>query len=177
MAKTMGCHNLAGAVPRSHPRDHRGAVAVEFGLVLPLLVMLMLGVVTFGLAYDAKLSLTNGVREGSRFGAALPSEAGWATDVVDRTTEVLFSPGDPTGLVICAKLVSGEVGNPTIAASSCSIVDGEPPLPAGVDAADCVVKVWAQRPATLNILVAQWDILLGAQSVSYYERMPCGPTT
>ena len=33
--------------------------------------MLLLGMVTAGLAYNKKLAITNGVREGSRYGATL----------------------------------------------------------------------------------------------------------
>jgi hypothetical protein len=146
---------------------------VEFALVLPLLVMLMLGIVTFGHAFDDKLSLTNGVREGSRFGASLPSHTGWQTEVVDRTRQLLFSSGTPAGLVICASLVDST--DTDVYASSCSLPAGsEPPLPEGVEEGGCVVKVWARRPARLDILLAQWDIDLTAQSVSLYERTPCG---
>ncbi len=49
--------------------DERGAVAVEFALVLPVLVMLLLGITTAGLSYSHAIGLTNAVREGSRFGA------------------------------------------------------------------------------------------------------------
>lgn len=54
---------------RTTPRccvDERGAVAVEFALVLPLLVMLVTGIIQFGLYYNAKLTLTHAVREGAR---------------------------------------------------------------------------------------------------------------
>ena len=49
--------------------DERGAVAVEFALVLPLLVMLLLGIATTGLSYTHAIGVTNAVREGARFGA------------------------------------------------------------------------------------------------------------
>jgi Flp pilus assembly protein TadG len=45
---------------------------VEFALVFPVLMLLLLGMVTAGFAYNQKLAITNGVREGSRFGATLP---------------------------------------------------------------------------------------------------------
>lgn len=44
---------------------------VEFALLLPLLMMILLGMFTGGLAWNRKLAVTNGVREGSRFGATL----------------------------------------------------------------------------------------------------------
>lgn len=39
---------------------------VEFALVLPLLVLLVFGIIEFGRAYNAKVSLTGAVREGAR---------------------------------------------------------------------------------------------------------------
>lgn len=49
----------------------RGAALVEFAVIMPLLVMLVLGLFSGGLAYNKQLAVTNGVREGSRYGATL----------------------------------------------------------------------------------------------------------
>lgn len=46
--------------------DERGAVAVEFALLLPLLIMLVMGVIEFGRGYNATIELTGAVREGAR---------------------------------------------------------------------------------------------------------------
>ncbi|HET8614524.1 MAG TPA: TadE/TadG family type IV pilus assembly protein [Actinomycetales bacterium] len=54
-------------VHRSRGTDpHAGAVAVEFALVLPVLLMLVFGIIDFGRAYNAKISLTQAAREGAR---------------------------------------------------------------------------------------------------------------
>lgn len=48
-------------------RNHeRGAVAVEFAILLPLLLMLVLGTIEFGRAYNAQITLTNAARDGVR---------------------------------------------------------------------------------------------------------------
>ncbi|WP_371131033.1 TadE/TadG family type IV pilus assembly protein [Arthrobacter sp. SDTb3-6] len=39
---------------------------MEFALVLPLLIMLILGILEFGLAYNAQITVTNAAREGVR---------------------------------------------------------------------------------------------------------------
>jgi Flp pilus assembly protein TadG len=44
----------------------KGAVAVEFALVLPILLVLLFGLIDFGLAYTAKSTLTHATREGVR---------------------------------------------------------------------------------------------------------------
>jgi Flp pilus assembly protein TadG len=49
-----------------HTENERGAVAVELALILPVLVMLVFGIIEFGRAYNAKIALTQAVREGAR---------------------------------------------------------------------------------------------------------------
>jgi Flp pilus assembly protein TadG len=46
----------------------QGAAAVEFALVLPLFIVLLFGVVEFGLIMDAKGIITHASREGARYG-------------------------------------------------------------------------------------------------------------
>lgn len=43
-----------------------GAAAIEMALVLPILLVLVFGIVDFGRAYNAKVSLTQAAREGAR---------------------------------------------------------------------------------------------------------------
>jgi Flp pilus assembly pilin Flp len=50
-------------------RDERGAAAVEFALVLPFLLALIVGVVEVGRGWDAKLDLSGAAREGARAAA------------------------------------------------------------------------------------------------------------
>ena len=58
-------------------RSERGAVAVEFAILLPLLLMLVLGTIEFGRAYNAQITLTNAARDGVRVMAIAndPAEA------------------------------------------------------------------------------------------------------
>jgi Flp pilus assembly protein TadG len=62
----------------SRERD-RGAVAVEFALLLPLLLLLVFGIVDFGRALNAQVTLTQAAREGARL------EALGQPNVVSRT--------------------------------------------------------------------------------------------
>lgn len=49
----------------STPRD-RGAVAVEFAILLPVLILLLFGIVDFGRAINAQITITQAAREGAR---------------------------------------------------------------------------------------------------------------
>lgn len=48
----------------------RGAVLMEAALVVPLLLMLLIGIVWFGRAYNAWQTMTRAAREGARFASA-----------------------------------------------------------------------------------------------------------
>jgi Flp pilus assembly protein TadG len=50
-------------------RDDRGAAAVEFALVLPLLVLLIVGMIQFGFVFNAYITVTHAAREGARMAA------------------------------------------------------------------------------------------------------------
>jgi len=47
----------------------RGASAVEFAIILPVLIMLVFGIVQFGVAFNKYISLTHAAREGARLAA------------------------------------------------------------------------------------------------------------
>ena len=52
-------------------KDQNGGAAVEFALILPLLIFLLFGIVEFGLLQYNKLILTNASREGARAGVVM----------------------------------------------------------------------------------------------------------
>src|SRR5690606_9647906 len=64
----------------------RGAALVEMALILPLLLMLLLGIVSAGLAYNHQLALTHATREAGRHAATLPvdSMSNWLATVEAR---------------------------------------------------------------------------------------------
>ena len=51
---------------RSRLRDERGASAVEFGMIVPLLLVLLLGIIEFGHAFQVQGTLSAAAREGVR---------------------------------------------------------------------------------------------------------------
>jgi Flp pilus assembly protein TadG len=53
---------------RGGARD-RGAAAVEFALLLPLLLLIVFGLIDFGRALNAQITLTQAAREGARLDA------------------------------------------------------------------------------------------------------------
>jgi Flp pilus assembly protein TadG len=49
-------------------RTESGAAAVEFALVAPILIILVFGVISFGIIFGQQLALGNAAREASRYG-------------------------------------------------------------------------------------------------------------
>jgi hypothetical protein len=154
-------------------RDDRGAVAVEFVLVLPLLLVLLFGLTTAGLAYSDHLSATNAVREAARYGAAadISSGSSWASSVRDRVKQVYFNEGvTVTDDQICVQLVQAGVATPyaQLTGANCGTA---PVLPANMAPGSCAVLVWMQRPETIQLLVfPSLDFDIHAESVAYYGR-------
>lgn len=56
-------------------RSERGAVAVEFAILAPVLIVLLMGIMEFGRAYNAQVSLTDAAREGVRVMAISNNQA------------------------------------------------------------------------------------------------------
>ena len=57
--------------PARRPRQHndRGAAAVELALVLPILLMLLFAIITFGFLLAQKLAIDSAARQAARYGA------------------------------------------------------------------------------------------------------------
>lgn len=66
----LGMHLLSQL---SQLRGVAGAALIEFAVVLPLLVVLVVGIFDFGGAFNLKQELSNAAREGATFGASQPT--------------------------------------------------------------------------------------------------------
>jgi Flp pilus assembly protein TadG len=66
---------------RIHLRQERGQSVAEFALVLPLMMLILLGIVQFGMVFKQYITLTDAVREGARKAAVARHRA-------DRTSYV-----------------------------------------------------------------------------------------
>lgn len=150
--------------PGANDGADRGASLVEFAIVLPVLVMLLLGMISSGVAYNQKLDLASAAREGARYGATLPStqtfSSGYATPntweygirqyVVDR------SSGSLTTAQVCVSLVEGAtpsvVGGHTTdpGGQPCVASDAYPSYNASTDRGRRV-QVFVSRPGKIDL--------------------------
>lgn len=89
----------------------RGAAAVEFALIVPLLLSLVLGVIDFGIAFGQNISIQGAAREAARQGVTqgdVIASAGQARGSLDGTKlQVKFtvdsSAGAPGVMAVCLR--------------------------------------------------------------------------
>src|SRR5262245_34328126 len=97
---------------RNTGRSESGASAVEFALLLPLLMMVLFGVIEFGLALHQQSILTNASREGARLGIVQSIPAitnGQINAAIDTyLTGSGISPGNVTRSIVAG----GATGTP-----------------------------------------------------------------
>ena len=60
-------------------RRQRGQSLIEMALAVPILLLILAAVVDLGRVIDAYISITNGVREGARYGSLHPTDPGTIT--------------------------------------------------------------------------------------------------
>ena len=96
------------------PRD-TGAAAVELALVLPILMLLVMGIIDFGMAYNRQISLTASAREGARWLAL------HATDQTGAVTRTIDSgPVSPVLATADVTLCTGPAGGTCTTGASCA---------------------------------------------------------
>ena len=120
---------------RRYLRDERGASAVEFGMILPVLLVLVLGIVEFGHAFQVQGTLSAAAREGARR-MALQNDAAEARDVVREAAGSL---------------------SPAITDEQISIDPASCPVAAGTDT-DVVVTIEYPMPFLTGFFGASVDI-------------------
>lgn len=171
----MGGDRRHNGVLNGSSRD-RGAALVEMALVLPLLLMLLLGIVSAGLAYNHQLALTHAAREAGRFGATLPVDNmnTWlatveARAIADATGSL--NAGTP-GRYTCVAYVhpngsspgpqTARIENGTVTTGATCFNDGRP-------GDERRVQVVVRRFSDLNALLFQTTLTLDAQAVNRFE--------
>src|SRR4051794_18662452 len=97
---------------RKRLRSESGASAVEFALLLPVLMMILFGIIEFGMALYRQAILTNASREGARLGIVL-SVPPITTAMINAAIDTyLTSAGITPGTVSRTIVAGGVTGTP-----------------------------------------------------------------
>ncbi len=165
----------------------RGAALVELAFALPLVMMLILGMVSAGIAFNHQLALTHTAREGGRYAATLPvtnfgSIDLWLAEIinqaVDDSTGSLDDgvPGQyicvayvhPNGILDTDKTTKRIIENSVLADAVIgeSCFDDDPGL---VKLGQRRVQILVRRDTDFNVLVFSSTLTLDAEAVSRFE--------
>lgn len=162
--------------------DEKGAQLLEFAFILPILLSLLFGIITGGVAFSHNLSIDNAARETARYGATLPVDGdlpGWLNQLADvaisSATGTLDDGQD--GREVCVayvfpngthahdqtrSLTEDAAGNRTVSSTAC-LNDGRP-------GSERRVQVVVQRDTDLIVFYFSKTVNLEGQSVARFER-------
>jgi len=166
---------------RAH--DDRGAAVVEFALVLPVLMILLLGMISGATAWNQSQALGQGSRVAARFASTFPLPAtdpemdDWLDDIIDRSVAASEGAMDAgvEGRVVCVAFVDPAGTAPDETASR--RMDAAGSRTSGTD--ECFddgqgdvarrVQVVLERTGTLDIGFRRQDLDLRREVVYRYE--------
>ena len=182
MTKT-GAESAMWAKLARRIREEQGAQLVEFAFVLPLLLVILMGIITGGIAFNRNISVDNAARESARYGATLPVESGmhtWLNDVAD--VAIRSASGDLDdgiqGRAVCVAYVYPDGGDPddrtsrilvnsagvrTISVGSTCFADGRPND-------ERRVQVQLARESDLILVLWGRTLTLQGESTVRFER-------
>lgn len=90
----------------------RGANAIEFALILPIFVTLMMGVIEYSWFFFQRSTVVNAVRDGCRAGAVIPPNDDYETEAISAMDQILAQGGvDCSASDISCTLEADEPGD------------------------------------------------------------------
>jgi Flp pilus assembly protein TadG len=119
-----------GASRRRSARG-RGQALVEFALVIPIFLLLVAGMIDFGLGLNASITVSNAAREGARLGVV---------------TKLTASGSDFAGTVNAR--VASVLGSGLVSGATTTITCERPPVPPATAPTACVFATGQIDPPT-----------------------------
>lgn len=133
-------------------RSERGASMVEFAIVAPLLLLLVMGMVEYGLAFKARLTIASASREGARVGSSAGTDASADYYILQAVETALSGAIDRSK--ITEVVVQKPGGSPSTAYRPVATVCGWNPCPKFGDPSYSVPN-W--NPASRSVSIATLD--------------------
>jgi Flp pilus assembly protein TadG len=169
-------HSRAARGLQDQQRE-RGAVLVEFAIIMPLLLGLVFGMISFGIWYNNKLNLSTAAREGARYGATLPlagygSTNAWLDAVAGATVGAaggLIGPTVSSRYTCVAFVDSG--GTTSRRVDSGGSVSYSTGTSCYIDSlgSESRVQVVAQRSGTINAVLFNKAVTTSGRAVARFE--------
>jgi Flp pilus assembly protein TadG len=156
----------------------RGAVLVEFAMIMPLLLGLVLGMISFGIWYNNKLNLSTAAREGARYGATLPfagyaSTNAWLDAVAGAAVGAAGTQLSPSvsSRYICASFTDSS-GTTKRVDSGGSVSYSTGSTCYSDSLSESRVQVVVQRAGTINVVLFSSNVTVSGRAVARFEAAP-----
>ena len=99
--------------------NERGAVAAEFAILLPVLLLIVFGTIEFGMMMYGREVVTNATREGARYGIVNQSPPVSSAQMITVATNYLTGTGvNPASVTFSAPACCGVTGTPVTLAAT-----------------------------------------------------------
>lgn len=144
-APRLHSRTLRARIARRITRSERGAAAVEFAIIVPVLVLLTFGIIEFSSAYHDESLTSDAARAGARIGSSMATDAGMPAAVASAVNSALSTmPSDqPQELWVYKANNAGYPGNGT-SFSSCST--------------NCIKYTWSQGAKAFTGGSGSWSM-------------------
>jgi Flp pilus assembly protein TadG len=114
-------------------KRQRGAAALEFAIVLPVLILLLVGIVDFGMVMGAQSQVANAAREGARAGALTGSQSQAISAATNGISDMPGATNSGTNVTVACTTVSG---------TACSLTDTTPDTGSTITVTVTYVHTW-----------------------------------
>lgn len=162
--------------------EQGGAQLIEFAVILPIMLSLLFGIVTGGVAFSHNLSIDNAARETARYAATLPVNGdldAWlsgVSDVAIATATGTLDDGQ-AGRQVCVAYVypdgsdvSDQTKRLTTDAAGVQTYANQPCVADTRPNDERRVQVVVQRDADLIVFYFSKTLTLSSQSIARFER-------
>lgn len=157
-APRLQSRTLRARLARRITRSERGAAAVEFAIIVPVLVLLTFGIIEFSSAYHDESLTSDAARAGARIGSSMATDSGMPAAVVSAVNSALSTmPSDePEELWIYKANNAGYPGNGT-SFSSCST--------------NCIKYTWSQGSKSFTGGSGSWSMSTNQVCTMPYDQI------
>lgn len=99
--------------------NEHGAVATEFAILLPVLLLIVFGTVEFGMMMYGREVVTNATREGARYGIVAQAPPVTSGEMITQATNYLTGTGvNPASVTFSVPACCGATGTPVTLAAT-----------------------------------------------------------
>jgi Flp pilus assembly protein TadG len=143
-------------------RDENGASAVEFALIMPIFIVLVFGIIAFGIVFAQNLALGNSARQAARFAVVQERTCGEIrTEARDSATGTIAMNTANIGVTV-ERIVSGG-GATTLCGGAGS--DANKPCEGAAEGSSIKVETTYQSKVIIPLVVSDNNVTINGEGI------------